>query len=346
MVSIKKYYVMIHTILVIVGCLLTGVSESLLAGSSPVNTLDNGPIVETLMIASQEGADSKCSIARRGILVTNKNAKATILICHGFMCDKYDVGFLRTIFSPGQFNFLTFDFRAHGDDIEGQCCTFGKDEAFDVMAAGRYLRSLPSLKDKPLFAFGFSMGAVAAIEAQAQDPSLFDAMILDCPFDSSENVLKTTINCLKFSIAGYEVPMPGRSLLHRYAFHPHVQSFIKILLKTVSGMETKCVQAYMCPLSPGESVKKISVPCFFIHCKKDEKISIDAIKSVYEGAAGYKSLWITNGRRHFDSYFYNPELYSTRVTAFLNGVMDGTIATQAQTGGIIEDDDDLVVEKK
>lgn len=136
------------------------------------------PIVEPVTIYSEEKKGSDHKIARKGVLVRFPQAKATILLAHGFMCDKYDVGFLRNLFPYGQYNFLSFDFRAHGEDKVGQTCTLGKNEALDVIAAARFLRAHPDLKGKPLFVYAFSMGAVASIEAQSQDNSLFDATAL------------------------------------------------------------------------------------------------------------------------------------------------------------------------
>lgn len=293
--------------------------------------------IEPVILFSQQNDEANKRLSRRGILVTYKDAQATIVLCHGFMCDKFDVGFLRAIFPRGQFNFLAFDFRAHGESTEGQCCTFGRDEAYDVMAAARYVRSQPQLKDKPVFAYGFSMGAVALIEAQAKDKTLFDAMVLDCPFDSTERVLAQSIDRLKISLFGYEFDLPGKSILRRYAFHPYVQAFIKILLKTFVHIDVRNIQTYMCPLKPSESIKKVSVPCLFIHCKNDDKIPTEAIKEVFNGAHGYKSLWLTHGRRHYDSLFYNPERYVERVTKFLNNVKTGKIYTKRRQEKIVED---------
>lgn len=298
----------------------------------------NGMVVEHVVICPKESHESPKKIFRKGILARSDDAKATILVCHGFMCDKHDVGLLRKIFKRSQFNVMTFDFRAHGEDSEGQYCTFGRDEALDVIAAARFLRNHPELQDKPLFCYGFSMGAVSAIEAQAL-ASLFDAMILDCPFDSSEKVIKTGLSGLTCSLFGYEFSMPGKDLLQRYAFHPYVQSLVKAILKTVAQMDATGVNTNFCPLYPAESVKKITVPLFFIHCKNDQKVGVDQVKRVYYGAPGYKRLWITNGRRHYDSFFYNPEKYTEMIRQFYHQVMNGDIYDMPQAE-IIEDDED------
>jgi len=298
------------------------------------------PTIEHVKFFSPESEQSSKKIARNGILVRYKDASATILVAHGYMCDKFDVGFLRNMFPQGKYNFLTFDFRAHGEDTQGQSCTLGRDEALDVITAAKFIKNHPALKGKPLYAYAFSMGAVATIEAQAKDSTLFDALILDCPFDSTENILKQCVDNLKFSIFGYEFTVPGKSILQKYAFHPYVQSLIKILLQAVKKIPQKKIETNVFPLSPVQSIVKVSVPCFFIHCKQDEKVSIAAIKSVYAGASGPKMLWLTNGRNHYDSYFYNPEGYIEKVSQFLDQVGVGKWKN-AKEQRIIEDTDDL-----
>ena len=76
------------------------------------------------------------------------------------------------------------------------------------------------------------------------------------------------------------------------------------MLKAVAKIDSKSVKSFMYPLYPAESVKKISVPLFLIHCKNDKKVTVDAVKRIYNNAGSeYKKLWITDGRRHYDSYF-------------------------------------------
>lgn len=300
--------------------------------------------------AQQSLHSSEKNIARTGFLYKQPEAKANVLICHGFMCDKHDVGFLRHLFPDA--NILTFDFRAHGEKTEGQCCTLGRDESYDVIGAVEFIKSRQDLRGEgsqklPLIVYGFSMGAVASILAQAQRPDLFDAMILDCPFDSSENIIKRGLDSMKFSLLGYQIDMPGRNVLQKYAFHPYVQSLIKALLKAVASLDTRNINLFVHPISPAESIKKVTVPCFFIHCKKDEKVSVDEIKNIYNNAAsGYKMLWISNGRRHFDSYFYAPEQYAKYVRDFVEGVETKKIYEQPVHAVIEDPDEDSVCQVK
>lgn len=302
-----------------------------------------GGLLEQVAFYPKEDAASDKRIMRKGLLLKYKDAKATVLICHGFMCDKFDVGLLRGMFEPGTYNVMTFDFRAHGECVEGQTCTFGKNEAQDVIAAAEFIKNQPELKDKPLFAYSFSMGAVSCIEAQAQRP-LFDGMILDCPFDSSENVIKRGLSNLKISLCGYTFDIPGRAYLEKHAFHPYVQSLIKVTLKAVAKFDSRNINTNICPCSPVESARRITVPCLMIHCKQDEKVPIAAGRAVYDALQGPKKFWATNGRHHCDSYFYNPEGYASAVNGFLEAGVRGTL-TQVLKGEVVEDKDEPVMQQ-
>ena len=264
-------------------------------------------------------------LGRHVILYLNPTSRGTVLVCHGFMCDKFDIAFMRrTLFTD--YNVMMFDFRAHGENInDEQCCTFGRDEALDVIGAVNYLKQRKDLATLPLFAYGFSMGAVAAIQAQAADPSLFQALILDCPYDHSKNIIKRSLENLNFTIFGHTFEIPGRQLLERFAFNYYVQGVLKILLKTVGNWDALSTKTHIYPLSPADSIKRISVPCFFIHCQNDEKVPVQAAKALYNNAQGYKRLWITHGRRHFDSIFYNPEKYAYKVNKFMRQVLNNEI---------------------
>ncbi len=109
-------------------------------------------------------------------------------------------------------------------------------------------------------------------------------MILDCPFDSTENIIKKSLESLQFTFFGYDFSIPACNLLQKYAFHPYVQALIKGILKAVANLDTKNIDMRMYPVSPVESIQKVHVPCFFIHCKNDEKITVNAVKSIYSSA--------------------------------------------------------------
>lgn len=285
----------------------------------------------------KENDKSNRYIARKGHLLKKPDARATVLICHGFMCDKYDVRFLRFLFD--NYNTFIFDMRAHGEVIEGQCCTFGRDEAYDVMGAAQFIKSQPDLKDKPLIVYGFSMGAASSILAQSMEPTLFTAAIWDCPFESSENLIARGLDRLRLNIWGYEFELPGKSLLQKYAYNDYVQSILKVVLKTVAKMDATQVVTCIVPIHPQEAIKKVTIPCLIIGCKNDDKAPQEAVQAVYNNAQGFKRLWITNGRRHFDSFFYNPEKYSYKINRFIEKLLDKQLPEKAQEKIEIEIDE-------
>lgn len=297
-----------------------------------------GAVVEQVVIyppASDTGTET---ISRQGFLVRYPDAQATIMISHGFKCDKFFAGSLRYMFPLGKYNIMTFDFRAHGESCEGQYCTFGKHEAYDLATAARFVKNHSGVKDKPLFVYGFSMGAVAAIEAQAHDGTLFSGMILDCPFESSKSVIKKGLSCLKLSLLGYEFDMPGKRLLERCAYHPYVQPLVRFAFRLMSNMDTEKIKTNFMHVDSLASMGSIKVPCLIIHCKNDEHISVDAVKSLYDAAQGKKQLRITNGRGHFDSFFYTPERYASWINEFLVHALAGSFP---QEKIIIEDKEDF-----
>ncbi len=257
------------------------------------------------------------------------------------MCDKRDIGLIRSIFP--EYNCVTFDFRAHGEDKEDQVCTFGRDEAHDVYGVVKYIKSDPDLKDLPLFLWSFSMGAVASILAQEKYGNLFDAGVYDCPFESSQDLLKRGLDKVKLNFFGYEFDMPGKWILQKYAYNEKMQSVLKFFLKYVARMDATKINTLICPIFTVEAAKFIKSPALFIGCKNDDKAPVQAVKKVYDNVSVFKRLWLTNGRGHCDSIFNSPEEYAYRINRFYKKVLYKTYNAKV-TQKIVEDrpEDDLI----
>lgn len=286
---------------------------------------------EPIAFYSQCAQLSNEHIARKGLLVTRPAARATILVMHGYTSSKVDMGILRLLFSP--YNILLFDFRAHGEDTEGQLSTLGYDEVHDVLAAVDFVRSHPKTRALPVIGYGFSMGAVTAIEAQACDSRLFNALILDCPFDSTEGLisrgLERALGKVHIPLLGdYEIP--GRSFLKKYATNRFVQPFLLFLLRIFAGMDSSRIPTMPKKVQPILSIKKVHVPVQFIHCYADEHVPVDALMQIYDNAGCYKRLWLTKGARHFGSLFNNPELYQQMIANFVEKVLNKSIGKECQ----------------
>ena len=276
--------------------------------------------VEEIMLQVPVDDDSGQVLVREGELIIRKNAPATVVFCHGFTCEKEDTRIFHAIFDT--YNILFFDFRAHGKRKEGQCCSFGKFEKYEIKAAVDFIKKDPRLKHLPIVGYGFSMGAVSLIEAQAEWPYLFSGLVLDSPFDGSEAVLRRGLEKVRFELFGYDVLAPLRAFLKRYPLHPTTQALMKFFLKTMARMDATSTPTCLCAVNPAASAQKIIVPTMIIGCENDEKIPADAFTQVYEQlSATNKKLHITSGRCHFDSFFSDPGTYTSMVRAFLDQVL-------------------------
>ncbi len=320
--------VFVFSLLCVMGASLLGVEEPKKEPQKSCKYLNGGTEVQAVIYA-KESLESDKTIARKCLLIKRPQAKATVLICHGFSLDKFLVSFLHMMFKD--YNSMTFDFRAHGEDYEDQVCTFGRDESYDVVAAVHFIKNDPDLKDLPLFVYGFSMGAAAAIIAQAREQNLFTGMVLDCPFDSTDKLIERGIDQLKINVFGYEMQFPGSSLLKTYAYNPYVQGLIKAILRTFTTLDHADINTCICPVYPEEAIKYVTIPCFFIGCVNDDKAPEDAVMAVYNGAQGFKRCWIdVEGKRHYDTIFRQMHRYFYKVDRFIKKVLDGSYQKKVQ----------------
>ncbi|MBN2267434.1 MAG: alpha/beta fold hydrolase [Candidatus Babeliaceae bacterium] len=278
--------------------------------------------VEHVDLYPEPGSSAPAGFKRNALVFRKPGAKATVLICHGFMCSKTDVRFLHYLFK--QFHVVFFDFRAHGDDPEGQTCTFGLDESYDVRAAVDFIRKDPELSRVPLVSYAFSMGAVASIHAQSRYKNLFDCAIWDCPFESTEGLLLRIIDRLEVQVYGYAFQIPGRAFLKKYAYNSYVQSFLKKALKAIAQVDSSLVETRMTPINTVKAAEGVSIPTLLITCVNDLKAPPAAVQKIFDALQGSKILRVTGGRGHFDSFFSDPQSYELWMGQFIEQFLSGT----------------------
>ena len=281
--------------------------------------------VQDIVFDVAQSHSSDTTFQRKGVLIRRQNAVGTVLLCHGYLGCKRDAIALKHLFPT--YNVMAFDFRAHGELTDGQKSTIGRDEALDVIGAVDFIKSDEQMSQKPVVVYGYSMGAVASIEAQAQDATLFDAMILDCPFDSTDNSMRRGMDAMKISVFGKKIDVPGKEyyLQHMYDENGIAQMVTNYLFKQITNLDSGKVATKFVKVSPVESVKKITTPCLFIHCDNDKKVPTQAVQDIYNNKPGFKELWITLGKGHFGSYNNHPELYWYKVNKFLSKVLSGDL---------------------
>lgn len=279
--------------------------------------------VEPVSFEVAKNAHSDEKFIRKGFLALRPAAVGTVIICHGYTQSKLESFFLKTMLP--HFNVLAFDFRAHGDLIdEKQFSTIGRDEIFDVEGAVAFVKSHPELQGKPIFGFGFSMGAVALLQAQAEFGNLFDALILDSPFDSSTDCMSRSIDrILSYTIFGRTYRLPGKKLLMKAMYNDRMRPFVKALFQKASGMNPNKISTKFVQVAPIEQADKVTIPCMFISCENDKSVLVDCVRRLYDTVhSSFKRLWITQGPKHCGSCLAQPEQYSHKVNKFLKKVLD------------------------
>ncbi|HSW75847.1 MAG TPA: alpha/beta fold hydrolase, partial [Candidatus Saccharimonadales bacterium] len=178
--------------------------------------------VEKVTFPVKENDSSDKTFMRNGFLALRPNAVGTVIICHGYTHSKHEAFFFKTYFS--HFNVLAFDFRAHGELISDQESTIGRDEMHDVYGAVQFVKSHPLLKNKPIIGFGFSMGAAALLMSQGHYQNLFDALILDSPFESSTDCMDRCLDgLLSYTLFGRTYKLPGKGLIMKSLYTPSLQ---------------------------------------------------------------------------------------------------------------------------
>lgn len=104
----------------------------------------------------------------------------TVVVCfHGYLANRSEFVPLLARWGATGASFLFVDHRGHGRS-GGAKVTLGRDEAHDAAAALAWARE--QRPEAKIIALGGSMGAVAAIRAMAQNPSLADALVVDAPY--------------------------------------------------------------------------------------------------------------------------------------------------------------------
>jgi pimeloyl-ACP methyl ester carboxylesterase len=284
----------------------------------------NGSAAIPVSFESKKNSDQNDNetIKRNGLLYINNEAKATILVCHGFMTSKEDFSLFRYLFKD--YNVLTFDFRAHGENSSGQICTFGNDEKYDIYGAVDFIKNHALLRDKPIIAYGISMGAVASIIASHEKKDIFSCAIWDSPFDSTGGLVNRAIDRMKLSLFGYDFSFPGLHLFKKYIYHPYVQELFKFFLRVVAHIDTTRILTVLRPISPEDAIRDVEIPFMLITCYNDEKAPPKAVGSIYKNAISspFKRLWVAPGRNHCDSFFANPEKYIYKIRAFIRKIIN------------------------
>jgi len=124
----------------------------------------------------------------RGIFlpgVKGRAEKCAVIFCHGLGGAKTQlIEQAKFVHSLG-YDILLFDMRGHGES-RGNFTSLGYFEKYDVLAACRYV--MEERGARRIVLYGFSMGAVAAALAAAEDEAVV-GVVAESPYDTLENIV-------------------------------------------------------------------------------------------------------------------------------------------------------------
>ena len=192
----------------------------------------------------------------------NSIAKGTVVLFHGYSGGKALMQDNAAEFLRMGYNTVLVDFMGSGGS-EGNQTTIGYKEAEEVKTVFDYLAAK---REKNIYLFGSSMGAVAILKAVEDYQLSAKGMIIECPFGSMYQTV-----CARFSIM-------------------HVPSFPMAALLVFWGGAQNGFWAF--GHNPTEYAKKVKCSTLLMYGEQDKNVSRGETDEIYTNLAGPKKLKI------------------------------------------------------
>lgn len=221
----------------------------------------------------------------------------TIIIAHGYSNHRLgEVASLPLAVALVEhgYNVLAFDFRASGHS-GGNLVSLSQYERYDMLGALDYLERRFAGRAHRVGVVGYSMGAVAALEAAALAGSRLGAIVADSAFADMGAYLRGNLS--------------EWSHLPAFPFNRLILS----LTPPLTGIDPRTVR-------PIDSVRALTIPLLFIHGTADDLVPYEDSVDLHRAAAASadKALWLVPGAGHTTAYDTQPDAYLRRVLAFLD----------------------------
>ena len=118
------------------------------------------------------------------------DSQGTVILFHGKASNKSSLLSSAKVFQELGYHILLVDFRGAGKS-SGHKTTIGVKESEDVVAAMKYAQKISP--QQPIFLYGISMGSAAILRAIAKHDIEPDGIILELPFASLLNAIRTRL---------------------------------------------------------------------------------------------------------------------------------------------------------
>lgn len=242
-----------------------------------------GAVYEDVTFTSSD--DLKLS----GWYLPNAEKHVTIVVTHGLFRSRYETLERGVDFWKRGYSVLIYDLRRHGAS-QGEFCTLGYQERFDVEAATAFARSREP--ENRIVLFGVSMGAAATLLAASEESGI-EAIIVDSSF---------------------------LSLRHTVAHHLALARIPNFPFSSILVTLTTWRLGYAADdFDVLTAVRKIQCPILFIGSTGDIRMPVDTVLEPLFGAAvnPRKSKYIVPGATHGHAYAQDPAAYVDAITSFL-----------------------------
>lgn len=223
--------------------------------------------------------------------VQAKNAKATVLLVHGYRSTPLlDFTAIYPYYLEKGFNILVTDQRSHGKS-EGSFITFGVLESADMEEWIRYHNEI--FGDIPLLLSGLSMGASTVLfMMDRQLPPNVKGVIADCGFTSPKEILSSVFKSVT-----------------------HLPALPSILVTECCARIIAGFSLWQCDTR--KSLASAKLPVMLIHGIEDDFVPCKMTQEGFDVCSGPKSLLLVEGAKHGVSFLVAPDRYQQMLSEFI-----------------------------
>lgn len=248
--------------------------------NQPISQPELGVEYEKLIIPSTSGTEL------HGWLFPGEANMPVIAVFHGIGSHKGKMLPRVKLLSEAGYSVVAVDFSAHGESVADKI-TFGKQEAQDVDATIKYIRS--RFAENKIGVIGISMGGAAALLSESK--AVIDALIIEGVYTKFINAVSNRMT-LKLGILG-----------------PIITPLMVVQLEPRVG-------ATLDELQPINKIKDYKGALYVLGGKEDMKTKENETLSFYNEANEPKQLWVVEGAKHEDLFNFDQQQYSKNVLQF------------------------------
>ena len=232
---------------------------------------------------------SRDGLRLHGLYLAGRADLPALLLCHGYYRSLAEPFSLGCELNRLGYHVLLFDFRGCGLS-GGRFTTLGYREVADVLGAADYLHE--RLGRRPLGVLGISMGAVAALRAAPDCPTIA-AIVADSAYaDLKDTIRHKTTETLRLP---FLVGLGWAS----------IRIGERLSRGNVAAVRAVDAVARFAPR-----------PLLLIHGERDDYLPPDNAQRLFEAAGELKELWLAPGSGHATARLDHGREYVERVHAF------------------------------